>query len=543
MIKLTYSNGEIKQFAKTGDYSRITVEPVKGADKVVISTNISLVDVHEMWLSSLVAGPEKRNLPWVMELNSGAQKNFPFIATFNTAGQNRGSFSTTNLQDDTLIRFEVNQEFGTYDITCTVALCSESESFDVILDCRDIQWQNALSDWRDNVLQLPEYSYPAATRDPVYCTWYAVHGAVTQDFIEKTCPIAKDLGFTTLIVDDGWCYDDMKRVSPQTIVSWYEMIGDWDVSTKKFPDFKNHVKRMQDLGMKYMVWVAPHLWGFKSKLYNDNPGMTVNNPIEGYDKMNVNKADFAPLVKKLRALAADNNLDGLKIDFLDIVLPNVNEPNGRASEKLIADLTNGLKADNPDALIEFRQSYSTPVMLKYGTQFRAGDVPFNWIFNFGRMVELRLAIGNHGPVHADPAYWPFGETSENVARHMMAMLVGVPMLSMDLARLTDTEKRIIRYYIDMYNAHRDLINDGNWNFLFGWSDIEAAIVENDNSRLIIIADSGKFDDCLKLDGKPTTVLNLSDRAIKVKCTNAVNAECLPTDGSEIPVAGSALLSF
>lgn len=298
---------------------------------------------------------------------------------------------------------------------------------------------------------------------------------------------------------------------------------------------------MQALGMKYMVWVAPHLWGFKSDLYRNNPGMTTGDPIEGYDKMDVNKADFAPLVKKLRALAADNDLDGLKIDFLDIVLPDIDTPNGRKTEKLIADLTDGLKADNPDAMIEFRQSYSTPAMLKYGTQFRAGDVPFNWIFNFGRMVELRLAIGNLGPVHADPAYWPFGETSENVARHMMAMLVGVPMLSMDLSRLTDVEKRIIRYYIDMYNANRDLINNGEWRFVFGWSDIEGAIVENESSRLVILADSGKFADCVKNDGKTTTVLNLSDRAIKVKCENAVNAECLPADGSEIPVAGSAVI--
>ncbi len=540
MIKFTYSNGTTQEFAKTGDYTRISATPEKGADKVVITTSISLVDVHEVWLNSLVAGPEKRNLPWVLELDSGAQKNIPVVAAFNTAGINKGTFASTDLQDDTRIRFEVNQEKGTYDITCTIALSEETGSFDIILDARSIDWQDAVADWR-KALALPAYTYPAAATDPVYCTWYAVHGAVTADFVEKTCPIAKDLGFTTLIVDDGWCYDDMKRVSPQTIVSWYEMIGDWDVSEKKFPDFKNHVKRIQSLGMKYMVWCAPHLWGFKSKLYQNNPGMTNNTPIEGYDKMDVNKADFAPLVKKLRALAKDNGLDGLKIDFLDIVPPNVDAPNARATEKLIADLTGGLKEDNPDALIEFRQSYAIPGMLKYGTQFRAGDVPFNWMSNFGRMVEIRLSIGNLGPAHADPAYWPFGETTENVARHMMAMLLGVPMLSMDLTRLTDTEKQIIRYYIDMYNANRELINHGEWRFVFGWSDIEGAIVENENSRLVVICDAGKFDQCIKNDGKKTIVCNLSDRAIKVPCCNAVDAGCNPADGSVIPVAGSAVL--
>ena len=540
MIKLTFSDGSVRQFAKTGDYTRITVEPVKGADKVVAKTSISISDVHEIWVNSLTPGPEKRNLPWVFESDSGAHRNFPFIAALNTAGLNRGSFGSTNLQDDTRIRYEVNQELGTYDITCTITLCDETENFDLILDCHNIQWQQSLADWR-NALNLPEYSYPAATRDPVYCTWYAVHGAVTQDFVEKTCPIAKELGFTTLIVDDGWCYDDMKRVSPETIVTWYEMIGDWEISTKKFPDFRNHVKRIQDSGMKYMVWVAPHLWGFKSKLYQDNPGMTINKPIEGYDKMDVNKADFAPLVKKLRALAADYKLDGLKIDFIDIVPPSIDTPNARATEKLVAELTGALKEDNPEALIEFRQSYSTPATLKYATQFRAGDVPFNWYANFGRIVELRLGIGNLAPVHADPAYWPFGETSENVARHMMAMLAAVPMISMDLTRLTDTEKRIIRYYIDMYNEHRELINHGNWHFLFGISDIAAGIVENEKERMVIVVDHGRLDECLADDGKPTWVLNLSSQILPVKGENTVDAECNAFDGEFIPVAGSAVI--
>lgn len=540
MIRAEYSNGLVKEFAKTGDYTRVTITPESGADKVIIRTDISIIDVHELWLNSLVAGPEKRNLPWVIELESGTNRNMPFIAAFNIASMNRGSFGTTNLQDDSKIRFEMNQEMGTYDITCTVTLCDKTGNFDVILDCRDIDWQDALSDWR-KALELPAYTYPEAAWNPVYCTWYAVHGAVTQEFVETTCPIAKDLGFTTLIVDDGWCYDDMKRVSPTTIVNWYEWIGDWDVSTQKFPDFKNHVKRIKDLGMSYMIWCAPHLWGFKSDLYKNNPGMTINNPIEGYDKMDVNKADFKPLVAKLRALAKDNELDGLKIDFIDIVPPNIDNPNARRTEELVESLCSGLKEDNPNALIEFRQSYSTPVTLKYATQFRAGDVPFNWIMNFGRIVELRLGLGNLAPVHADPAYWPFGETSENVARHMMAMMPSVPMISMDLTRLTETEKRIIRYYVDMYNAHRELINKSEWRFLFGLSDIQAAIVENEKERMVIICDHARLPECLKNDGRPTYVLNLSAQPLPFKCENAVDAECNPADGSCIPLAGSAVI--
>ena len=500
--------------------------------------SISLVDVQGVWVSSLVPGPEKQGLPWKLQQECGASKNFPLAACFNLGGENRGTFSCTDIWDDSRICIAVNQEMGCYDFVFTLSLSEKTEPFKLVIDRKPGDWQDAVKRFRES-LGFPQYSYPAAAWDPVYCTWYVVHGAVTQDFVEAGAKVATELGFTTLIVDDGWCYDDMKRVSPTTIASWYEMIGDWEISNSKFPDFKAHVKRVQDMGMKYMLWVAPHLWGFKSELYRSNPGMTIGQPIEGYDKMDINRADFSGLVEKLRRLAADNDLDGLKIDFIDIVPPNVDNPNARATEKLVADLTGALKTDNPDALIEFRQSYSTMATLKYATQFRAGDVPFNYLMNFGRLVELRLAIGNAAPVHADPAYWAFGEKSINVARHMMAMLVGVPMLSMDLNKLTDIEKRIIRYYVDFYNAHRQLINHGSWRMLFGQSDVDAAIVDNGSEKMAVLCDAGRFAECVDGD-KPVWIMNLSPRDIVCNCQNAVDTECNPVNGV-IPAGGSGLV--
>ena len=147
MLTLTYSNGSVQNFPKNNDYTRITVVPEKNADKLIIKTSISLVDVHGIWSYSLVPGPEKRNMPWVLPIDSNAQKNIPFAATFNIAGVNCGSFATTNLQDDTRILWEINQETGCYDITCTVSLHSETSPFDVILDCRKIDWQDVLADW------------------------------------------------------------------------------------------------------------------------------------------------------------------------------------------------------------------------------------------------------------------------------------------------------------------------------------------------------------------------------------------------------------
>ena len=538
-IKIEYSSGRIETCPVSKPFTEINVNPTADDSKVVATVQIPLVDVFSCWHSTLTPGLAR--LPWFETYHCGAQTNFPFYALLNREGLVKAAVSTTNIIDDSEIKFAINQTKCTGDFTITVLVSAETEPFDIILDMRSAMLTKALDDWRGK-LHLPKINYPEGAYEPVFCTWYVVHGAVDQKFVDEICPIAKELGFGTLIVDDGWCYDEYKRVSPQTINNWYESIGDWNVSTVKFPDFKEHVKRIQALGMNYLLWVAPHLFGKKSQMYETYRNQAMPEPKEGYLRLDVNKADTDAIVVKLRSLAKDNALDGLKIDFLDIVFPDVEISNARKTYRFIEKLCGGLKQDNPNALIEFRQSYATPAMLPWGTQFRAGDAPFDWRLNFGRLVEIRLNIGSLGPVHADPAYWAPGELPENVSRHLMAMLVGVPMLSMDLRSLSDTEKRIIRYYVDFYNAHRALINHGEWSVLYAQSDIAAAIVANDNERMIILADGNYMQDALNGDRKDTWVMNLSDKTLNVaRATNVCAADCQPGMDGVIPPGGSGFI--
>lgn len=540
MLLIDYPDGHFAEHSCSEEISKIPVNPNGMIGKLVAKTSISLIDVIGAWVPSTVPGLERCHLFNGIKLNCGGNQHFPYVALFNISGINRGAFSSTNLSDDTEISFKVNQEKATYDVTYTVALSKNTKPFEIIIDRREKNWQEILSDWRNSL--LPEkFTYPEAAYDPVYCTWYATHAAITQDLVEKYAADAQNLGFTTLIVDDGWCYDEMKRVTPETAPKWYEPVGDWKLSTRKFPYFQAHVERIKSQGMKYMLWVAPHLWGHKSKRYQQHPEMTVKAPVDNRGNMNDLVADHQPLIADIAALVKDYKLDGLKIDFIDTIPPDVDAPHCDATLSFLKNLTDALKAENKDILLEFRQSYSTLATLPFGTQFRAFDTPFDWFCNFGRLAELRLTIGSLAPVHADPAYWAEGELPANVARHMMAMLAGVPMLSMDTARLTDEEKRIIRYYINFYNDHRDVINHGSWKFLFTNSDVAAGIAENENERLIILADHARLADIQVNDGKMVWVMNLSSKNIHIQCTNAVDDSAMPSADNLIPAAGSALI--
>jgi hypothetical protein len=124
----------------------------------------------------------------------------------------------------------------------------------------------------------------------------------------------------------------------------------------------------------------------------------------------------------------------------------------------------------------------------------------------------------------------------------MSMLAGVPMLSMDLRSLTDTERRIIRRYLNFYNAHKILINHGAWSVLYAQTSIAAAIVENDKEKMIILADGYYLQDALNGESKDTWIMNLSDKTLNIaKATMVFAADCQPGKDGIIPPGGSGFI--
>ena len=527
-----------KKYASSAADQELARIPVKvPAEKGLLQLRFSLpiLDFHGYWT------PETRTpttkIVWTIEANSAAQRNFPYLAFFNSKQENRASVSLTDLRDDAKILAKMNQETCCYDITISVALSAETRDFELVVDRRNLPWTQVLGEWSRS-LDVPKITYPDAAWEPVFCTWYAVHAAVTQDWVEANAKIASELGFGTLIIDDGWCFDVMKRVSPETIGSWYEMIGDWLVSAKKFPDFINHVGRIHSFGMKYMLWVAPFLIGEKSELCTRIKEATYRKYNEGcYTFDSKNEKEAQELLDKMGALMENYPIDGLKVDFLDHIFPNLEEPRGCETFHFIRRLAERIRAAKSDALIEFRQSYATPGMLPYGTQFRAGDVPFDFTDNFFRLAQIRVGIGNAAPVHADPVYWHPQESPVNISRHMIASLAGVPMLSMDMEKLSKTEKEIIAHWIGFYKEHLDIFRNGKWDVSYHQSGTSWVMATHGSQSVIILHDDARLVQALEKAAKHVFILNLSPEALPVPgasafdCTGrAVRPGVVPTGG-------------
>ncbi len=529
-ISLSWDNGKKLDFQAENKLNIFDIPEEKNSRRVHISCELPLDDIHSLWYDSpqLHGGPLPVML-WRAKFTSAQNAGMPFVAFFNRSQILRGAFGLTNLIDEAEFSANINQQNCTYEVSIVLALSPESGSCKLFADLRqDLNWTESLAQWRD-LQDVPAKEFPEAAWNPVFCTWYAVHACVTAEWVEKIVPQISDLGFKTLIIDDGWCYDDFKRVTPQTLEDWYSVVGDWEISKTKFPDFPAHVKRIQDMGMKYMVWVAPHMIGTKSRFFAEHNSAVLLPIHEGCGHLDVNFAEETGILcRKVADFARDNHLDGLKIDFLDIVQPEISDPRGRKTLQMVKELVSRIRHDNPEALIEFRQQYATLAMLPYATQFRAGDAPFDWMLNFHRIANIRLTMGDKIPAHADPAYWGKNEEAKNVSRHMIAMLAGVPMLSMDPDTMSERDKQIVKYWINFYNDNRKLLNSGHWQIDFGYRDVAMATVDDDSGRIAIVSAPGAekraIDGCPA--GKELKILNLSDEELLF-----AGAECFNPDGT------------
>ena len=534
-VGLFYQSEQYDSLEHSGNYGKLAVKVPGHSGIMQMRFSVPILDMHGYWV------PESRTpstkIVWVIESKSAGQRAFPFIAFFNSRQINRLSAGLTNLTDDARILAKMNQEKCTYDITIEVALGKDSQDFELVIDQRPQVWTDSLADWR-KALALPLPEFPECAWEPVFCTWYAVHAAVTQDWVEKNAEVASRLGFRTLIIDDGWCFDVMKRVSPETISTWYEMIGDWFLSEKKFPDFENHRKRVQAMGMKYLLWVAPFLIGAKSELYKQLADIVKPEYHEGCYTFDSSRKEAAKLLLgKMKHVIQDYGLDGLKVDFLDYIFPNMEEPRGEDTTHFIQELARTIRKVKKDALIEFRQAYATPGMLAYGTQFRAGDVPFDFIDNFHRLAQIRISVGDGVPVHADPAYWHPQESPENISRHMIASLAGVPMLSMDLLAISETEQKIIRHWLGFYQAHRETFNYGKWDVTYHQSGTAYAMVSNERESIIILHDSARIGEALAKAAKHVFVLNLSPDELPLAGAKTADYEGKASADGIIPLGG------
>ena len=369
--------------------------------------------------------------------------------------------------------------------------------------------------WIEKTAGIVPCRVPAAACDPLYSSWYNFHQDVFAADIEAELAIAAKLGMKTLILDDGWQTDDTSR--------GYAYCGDWQVSPRRFPDMAEHVKRVQDLGIKYMMWYSVPFVGrnsenyarFKGKYVSERPGLGAAVLDPRFPE--VRKFLVDTYVKALR----DWNIDGFKLDFIDSFRFNGEDPAVRenfagrdikslpfAVDTLMTEVKEALTAIKPDILVEFRQAYVGPAIRKYGNMLRVGDCPGNMRRNRVAIANLRLASGGSA-VHSDMLEWNFAESADRAALYVINSMFGVVQYSVMLRNAPREHLAMLEKWIKFSQDHRDTLLKGK--FTPHHPELQYPVIEAEGEDEVVV---GLYDDGRVVDvreGKKTFVMNASGK--------------------------------
>ena len=360
-------------------------------------------------------------------------------------------------------------------------------------------------------------SAPPAAFDPLYSSWYSFHQDVFAKPLEEELEIAARLGMKTVILDDGWQTDDTGR--------GYAFCGDWEVSRRRFPDMAAHVKKVHDLGMKYMVWYSVPFVGLKSANYAKFKGKYLFDEVPGQGA-----AVLDPRFPEVRAFLVETyvkavkawDIDGLKLDFIDSFgLPATGDPAekdnyaGRdvhsvpgAIDRLMREIRAALVAVKSDILLEFRQSYVGPGVRQVGNMLRVGDCPGDMRRNRFAIANLRLVSGGTA-VHSDMLEWNFAETPASAARYVINSMFGVVQYSLMLRSAPREHREMIEKWIRFSQEHRQTLLHGTFTPRHPELQYPVIEAESDEERIIGLYDDGRV---LEIpDAKKTIVMNASGK--------------------------------
>lgn len=445
----------------------LTADGPSVPSKIALQFDFPAVDVIGAWSPS-VNRDRALHPSWGGRYGSSATSSAPVVSLYSGAGANRITLALSDAMRPVQLRANIVEETACYD--CGVVFFEhEVNAFDTYsvtlrVDRRNVPFHEAIDDVRAWWEQQPGYApapVPAAAKAPLYSTWYSFHQKVDPAAMEEQCRLAKALGCDAVIVDDGWQCGDNNR--------GYAFCGDWEVYEPKIPDMAAHVKRVHDLGMKYILWYSVPFVGRQSKAWSRFENYMLR-PFGADAQWAVVDPRYPAvreyLIGTYEAAVRNWDLDGFKLDFVDSFRANA-EPAQfpdetdfksvpEAVDRLLTDVLARLSALKPDICIEFRQSYIGPLMRKYGNMFRAGDCPDDAMQNRISTVDVRLLAGGSA-THADMVMWHNNEPVESAALQLINVLFSVPQVSVLIDQIPEDHQRMLKFWLSFWREHSDLL--------------------------------------------------------------------------------------
>jgi alpha-galactosidase len=148
----------------------------------------------------------------------------------------------------------------------------------------------------------------------LYNSWEATLFAVDEASQSNLAEIAANMGVELFVMDDGWFHNR----------NWDNAgLGDWFPDKKKFPNgLGGLIKRVNDLGMDFGLWVEPEMVNPDSDLYRAQPDWVIHFPTRARTEarnqliLNMARTDVQNyIITTLDKILSENNIAFIKWDM------------------------------------------------------------------------------------------------------------------------------------------------------------------------------------------------------------------------------------
>ena len=340
--------------------------------------------------------------------------------------------------------------------------------------------------------------YKTEVRPVLVNSWEAAYFDFTGETLYNLAKEARSLGIDMLVLDDGWFG---KRDDDNS------GLGDWYVNEKKLGEtLGGLVKRVNDLGVKFGIWIEPEMISEDSDLYRAHPDWAfaipgrVPNHSRNQLVLDMTREDVREyLLERLTTIVHDAKIDYVKWDMNRSVCDvyshvAAQNRNGELYHRYVLgvyDLLERFLAACPDLLLEGCSGgggrYDAGMMY-YSPQIWCSDNTdaINRLsIQYGSSFFYPIStVGSHVsvcPNHQTGRVTPF-RTRGDVA------LAGSFGYEMDLNKISEEEKEMVKEQVAAMHEYYELTHEGLYYRLTGLKkqDFMAwEFVAKDQSRALL----------------------------------------------------------
>ena len=310
--------------------------------------------------------------------------------------------------------------------------------------------------------------YKEEIRPILINSWEAAYFDFTGDTIYELAKAAKEVDIDMLVMDDGWFG---KRDDDNS------GLGDWFVNEKKLGGtLGNLIKKINDLGVKFGIWIEPEMVSEDSDLYRKHPdwALTVpgRNPVRSRNQLVLDfsrKEVVDEIYDQICKVLDQGNIEYVKWDMnrsLMDVYSSVTRDQGRVLHDYVLglyDFLERLVQRYPNLLIEgcsggggrfdAGMMYYTPQIWCSDNTDAIDRLRIQYGTSFGYPVSV---VGSH--VSAVPNHQT-GRKTPLHTRGVVAMS-GTFGYELNLMKLSEEEKQEIREQIAEYKSYAPIIQNG-----------------------------------------------------------------------------------